>query len=108
MGQPGVDPRGAVGQYIEPEDWNDFISAEDVVVIDPETTMRCRLARLMVQSIPRQRVFVSFHLGGKTISSALQTRRLRCSAQVAFDAKNLRVIYEAKGLKKCFTLKVGY
>ena len=34
MGQPGVDPRGAVGQYIEPEDWNDFISAEDVVVID--------------------------------------------------------------------------
>lgn len=34
MGQPQVDPTAAVGRYVAPEDWNDLISAEDVVVID--------------------------------------------------------------------------
>lgn len=34
MGQPDVDPRAAVGHYVEPQDWNDLISSPDVVVID--------------------------------------------------------------------------
>ena len=34
MGQPDVDPRARVGHYVEPQGWNDLISAEDVVVID--------------------------------------------------------------------------
>jgi UPF0176 protein len=34
MHQPDVDPSAGVGRYVEPQDWNDLISAEDVVVID--------------------------------------------------------------------------
>ncbi|MGI9367626.1 MAG: rhodanese-related sulfurtransferase [Ruegeria sp.] len=34
MGQPDVDPRASVGHYIEPQDWNDLIRSDDVVVID--------------------------------------------------------------------------
>jgi UPF0176 protein len=34
MGQPDVDPLASVGTYVEPEDWNDLISQDDVVVID--------------------------------------------------------------------------
>ncbi|WP_415183698.1 rhodanese-related sulfurtransferase [Phaeovulum sp.] len=34
MGQPDVDPRASVGHYIRPADWNELISAPDVVVID--------------------------------------------------------------------------
>ncbi|WP_347313689.1 rhodanese-related sulfurtransferase [Defluviimonas sp. SAOS-178_SWC] len=34
MGEPDVDPTGAVGHYVAPADWNDLISSEDVVVID--------------------------------------------------------------------------
>jgi len=34
MHQPDVDPTAAVGHYVEAQDWNDLISAEDVVVID--------------------------------------------------------------------------
>lgn len=34
MGQPDVDPKASVGHYVEPEDWNDLIRAEDVAVID--------------------------------------------------------------------------
>lgn len=34
MGQPDVDPKAKVGNYVEPEDWNDLIRSDDVVVID--------------------------------------------------------------------------
>ena len=34
MHQPQVDPTAAVGNYIEPSEWNELISAEDVAVID--------------------------------------------------------------------------
>ena len=34
LGQPDVDPRAAVGRYVEPAAWNELISAPDVVVID--------------------------------------------------------------------------
>ena len=34
MGQPDVDPCAAVGRYIDPKDWTDFIQGSDVAVID--------------------------------------------------------------------------
>lgn len=34
MGVPGTDPNRIVGTYVKPEDWNDLISAPDVVLID--------------------------------------------------------------------------
>ncbi|SNT68535.1 UPF0176 protein [Paracoccus seriniphilus] len=34
MGQPDVDPKAAVGHYVEPAEWNALISAPDVAVID--------------------------------------------------------------------------
>ncbi len=34
MGVPDVDPMVGTGHYVEPSEWNDLISAHDVVVID--------------------------------------------------------------------------
>jgi UPF0176 protein len=34
MGQPDVDPVARVGNYVDPTDWNDLITAPDVAVID--------------------------------------------------------------------------
>ena len=34
MGKPDVDPRASVGTYVQPKDWNDLITSDDVVVID--------------------------------------------------------------------------
>ncbi len=34
MGQPGIDPNRSVGTYVEPQDWNALISAQDVITID--------------------------------------------------------------------------
>ena len=34
MGVCGIDPNDSVGTYVDPKDWNDFISDPDVVLID--------------------------------------------------------------------------
>ncbi len=34
MGQPDVDPRAKVGNYVDPQDWNALIGSDDVAVID--------------------------------------------------------------------------
>ncbi|QFT58390.1 putative rhodanese-related sulfurtransferase [Sulfitobacter sp. THAF37] len=34
MGQPDVDPRARVGNYVDPQDWNDLIRDPEVAVID--------------------------------------------------------------------------
>ena len=34
MGQPQVDPTASVGTYVDPADWNDLITRNDVVTID--------------------------------------------------------------------------
>ncbi len=34
MGVPDVDPKASVGHYVQPEDWNDLIAQDDVVLID--------------------------------------------------------------------------
>ncbi len=34
MGQPDIDPRARVGNYVAPQDWNALIAAPDVAVID--------------------------------------------------------------------------
>ncbi|MDC1455204.1 hypothetical protein N8347_03375, partial [Amylibacter sp.] len=34
MGQPHIDPTLNVGNYIEPSDWNNLISQNDVILID--------------------------------------------------------------------------
>ncbi|MDI3338684.1 rhodanese-related sulfurtransferase [Defluviimonas aestuarii] len=34
MGEPDVDPMAGTGHYVEPPEWNELISAPDVVVID--------------------------------------------------------------------------
>jgi UPF0176 protein len=34
MGVEGIDPRHVVGTYVKPKDWNELISAPDVVLVD--------------------------------------------------------------------------
>ena len=34
MGRPGVDPRGGVGRYVAPRDWNALVTRDDVALID--------------------------------------------------------------------------
>jgi UPF0176 protein len=60
MGQPDVDPRAAVGHYVEPADWNALISAPDVAVIDTRNDYEVEIGTFAGAVDPGTRSFRDF------------------------------------------------
>jgi UPF0176 protein len=57
---PGADPRRAVGRYVAPADWNDLISAPDVLLIDTRNDFEVRLGTFKGAVNPETAAFGDF------------------------------------------------
>ncbi|MCK0140359.1 rhodanese-related sulfurtransferase [Aliiroseovarius sp. F47248L] len=60
MGVPDVDPRASVGHYVMPEDWNDLISQDDVVVIDTRNDYEVAIGTFEGAVDPKTKTFRDF------------------------------------------------
>jgi len=60
LGQPDVDPRAAVGNYVDPADWNDLIAAPDVVVIDTRNDYEVAIGSFEGAIDPKTKSFGEF------------------------------------------------
>ena len=60
MGQPDVDPRAAVGHYVDPADWNALIRAPDVAVIDTRNDYEVAIGSFAGAVDPGTRSFRDF------------------------------------------------
>ncbi len=60
MGVDKVRPLDRVGTYVEPEDWNDLISQEDVVLIDTRNDFEYRVGRFQDAIDPDTVSFTEF------------------------------------------------
>ena len=60
MGQPDIDPKARVGHYVVPEDWNDLITAPDVVVIDTRNQYEVQIGTFQGAIDPGTHAFREF------------------------------------------------
>ncbi len=60
MGQPQVDPLSAVGNYVDAAEWNELISAPDVVVIDTRNDYEVAIGTFQGAIDPGIRTFRDF------------------------------------------------
>ena len=60
MGQPNIDPRATVGNYVAPEDWNDLIGQDDVVVIDTRNDYEVEIGSFEGAIDPKTKSFGEF------------------------------------------------
>ncbi|MEL7049762.1 MAG: rhodanese-like domain-containing protein, partial [Pseudomonadota bacterium] len=60
MGQPGIDPLRSVGTYVEPADWNDLISSDDVLVIDTRNDYEVEIGSFAGAVDPKTKTFREF------------------------------------------------
>jgi UPF0176 protein len=60
MGMPNIDPNAAVGRYVEPEDWNELISSDDVVTIDTRNDYEVRIGAFEGAIDPEIKTFREF------------------------------------------------
>ncbi len=60
LGQPSVDPTAHVGHYVLPEDWNDLIAQDDVVLIDTRNDYEVKIGTFKGAVDPETKTFGEF------------------------------------------------
>ncbi|MCE2516386.1 MAG: rhodanese-related sulfurtransferase [Alphaproteobacteria bacterium] len=60
MGKPGIDPRVNVGTYVEPKDWNELISRQDVMLVDTRNIYETRIGQFKRAVDPETETFRAF------------------------------------------------
>jgi UPF0176 protein len=110
MGEPGIDPRGSVGTYVEPQDWNALIADPDTIVIDTRNDYEVAVGTFAGAIDPRTETFRDFPawfrqererlLGnGKPPKVAMFcTGGIRCEKSTAFlKQEGVEEVYHLKG-----------
>jgi UPF0176 protein len=106
MGQPDVDPRGAVGNYVEPEDWNEFIKADDVVVIDTRNDYEVSIGTFEGAVDPKTKSFREFPAWWEANKQRYANHRIgmfctggiRCEKSTSFlKDQGIDEVYHLKG-----------
>ena len=106
MGQPDVDPLGAVGRYVEPEDWNDLIRADDVVVIDTRNDYEVAIGTFEGAIDPKTKSFREFPAWWEENKQRFENQRvamfctggIRCEKSTSFlKSQGVDEVYHLKG-----------
>ncbi len=106
MGQPEADPSKIVGSYVEPEDWNDLITQEDVVVIDTRNDYEVEIGTFKGAVDPETASFGEFpdwwkrnhnKFAGKKVAMFC-TGGIRCEKSTSYlKSQGVEDVYHLKG-----------
>lgn len=107
MGQPHVDPTINVGNYVAPEDWNDLISQEDVVVIDTRNDYECAIGTFKGALDPKTPSFRDFPAWWEENKDRFHNKRVAmfCTGGIRCEKSTNYLLNE--GVKDVFHLKGG-
>ena len=90
MGQPDVDPNGAVGAYVKPQDWNALISAPDVVVIDTRNDYEVGIGTFEGAIDPQTKSFREFPQWWEENKDRFHNKRVAMFCTGGIRCENLR------------------
>jgi UPF0176 protein len=106
MGVPDTDPTRIVGTYVEPEDWNDLITAPDVVTIDTRNGYEVRIGQFAGAIDPQTTSFREFPDWFRRFRETRPNARIamyctggiRCEKASAFvKAQGIDAVYHLRG-----------
>ena len=107
MGQPDVDPRASVGTYVQPEDWNDLISADDVAVIDTRNDYEVDIGTFQGAVDPETKSFGEFPAWWRANKDRFKGKKIAmfCTGGIRCEKSTNFLIGE--GVENVFHLKGG-
>jgi len=108
IGDATIDPTKIVGEYVQPEDWNHFISQEDVLVLDTRNTYEVSIGTFKKSVQPKTTNFREFPDWLESLESSgidknkkvamFCTGGIRCEkASSLMKAKGFSSIYHLEG-----------
>lgn len=107
MGQPNVDPRAAVGRYVEPSDWNTLIAAPDVAVIDTRNDYEVAIGTFDGAIDPQTKSFGDFPAWWRDNKDQFEGKKIAmfCTGGIRCEKSTNFLIGE--GVEEVFHLKGG-
>jgi len=107
MGQPHIDPTLNVGNYIEPSDWNNLISQDDVIVIDTRNDYEVAIGSFDGAIDPETKSFGEFPEWWEENRSKYQDKRIAmfCTGGIRCEKSTNFLLNE--GVKDVYHLKGG-
>lgn len=108
MGVAGIDPTKQVGNYVQPENWNDLISDPNTVLIDVRNDYEVAIGTFTGAVDPKTKSFTEFPewfrthrdelAEGKTKFAMFCTGGIRCEKSTALlKAEGIDEVYHLKG-----------
>lgn len=106
LGQPEVNPNQQVGQYVEPQQWNQLLADPDTVVIDTRNEFEVRMGSFQGATDPKTRSFRQFpdyvhqqlQPGKPTKVAMFCTGGIRCEKATSYLlSQGFEEVYHLKG-----------
>ncbi|MEM9393576.1 MAG: rhodanese-related sulfurtransferase [Pseudomonadota bacterium] len=107
MHQPDVDPTASVGRYVEPKEWNDLISSDDVVVIDTRNDYEVEIGTFKNAIDPKTASFGEFPAWWEENKDRFHNKRVAmfCTGGIRCEKSTNFLIDQ--GVEDVFHLKGG-
>ena len=107
LGDKEVKPSIKVGKYVEPEKWDEFISSQDVVVIDTRNDFEIKLGSFHGSVNPKTKSFREFPLWWKKNKDKYQGKKIAmfCTGGIRCEKSTSYLINN--GTEEVFHLKGG-
>ncbi len=107
MGQPDVDPRAAVGRYVDPADWNALIAAPDVAVIDTRNDYEVAIGTFEGAIDPETKSFGEFPAWWDKNKDRFHNKRIAmfCTGGIRCEKSTNFLI--GQGIEEVYHLKGG-
>jgi len=107
MGQPDVDPRAAVGHYLSPVEWNEFIVQDDVVVIDTRNDYEVAIGTFEGAIDPGTKSFRAFPAWWEENRARFHNKRIAMFCTGGIRCEKSTNFLLAQGVAEVFHLKGG-
>ena len=107
MGQPDVNPAEKVGKYVEPKDWDSFINASDVVLIDTRNDYEVGIGSFKGAINPKTKRFSEFPEWWEENTDKFMNKKIAMFCTGGIRCEKASVYLDKKGFKKVYQLKGG-
>ena len=99
LGVPEIDPTAIVGTYIEPEDWDSFISKKEVITIDTRNDFEVKLGTFEGSVNPQTVSFHEFVEWWKDKGKALKNKKIAMFCTGGIRCEKATSLLKSEGLK---------
>jgi len=107
LGVEGVDPNEVVGTYVDPKDWNDLISQEDVVLVDTRNDYEFQIGSFKEALNPDTTSFRQFPDYVKTHLDPTKVKKVAMFCTGGIRCEKATSYMKTQGFEEVYHLKGG-